>query len=75
MPENDEGQRREDIEIAGYRLLVKFHNETECGEGGDHWAECDALVAAFGWVSWEAWDYCVVHGVIDSESVVGARSE
>lgn len=42
-------------ERAAFRLLRKFHCETACGRGGMHWAECDALVDAFGWVSWEAW--------------------
>ena len=49
-------ERRVLVEESVYRLLVKFHNETECGEGGDHWAECEALVDAIGWVSWEVWD-------------------
>lgn len=43
------------MERAAYRLLVKFHNETECGANGVHWAECEALHGAFGWPSWEAW--------------------
>jgi hypothetical protein len=38
-----------------YRLLVKFHRETECGRDGLHWAECDALCSAFGWESWDEW--------------------
>lgn len=48
-------ERYQWAEMKAYRLLQKFHQETDCGEGGDHWAECDALVDAFGWVSWEAW--------------------
>ena len=53
-------ERYQWAEIAAYRLLRKFHLETKCGKrNGDHWAECDALVDAFGWESWEAWQMIV----------------
>jgi hypothetical protein len=26
----------------------KFHIETDCGKGGDHWAECDRISEMFG---------------------------
>lgn len=42
-------------EIAAHRLLLKFHSETECGQDGLHWAECDALADAFGYDSWDIW--------------------
>ena len=45
----------ERLEPAVFRLLQKFHIETDCGRDGDHWAECDALVDAVGWLSWEVW--------------------
>ena len=57
-------ERYQNAEIAAYRLLQKFHLETKCGRrNGDHWAECDALVDAFGWESWEAWQ-TIVQGMI-----------
>ena len=62
----DEDTRRENIEVAAFRLLSKFHIETDCGQP-DHWAECSALVDALGWVSWEAWEYAVMNGVLDSQ--------
>lgn len=40
---------------ATYRLLDKFHEETDCGEDGEHWAECEALCHAFEIESWEVW--------------------
>lgn len=48
-----------ECEKAAYRLLRKFHREAECGNKRMHWAECEGLVDAFGWVSWEAWDRSV----------------
>lgn len=54
-----ERERNMRSETAAFELLLKFHKETECGEGGDHWAECEALVDSFGWVSWEAWERLV----------------
>ena len=51
-----------DAEIAAYRLLQKHHQETDCGRGDvGHSAECDGLVDAFGWVSWEAWEVLVMN--------------
>ena len=52
------------MEEAAFRLLRKFHKETECGEGGDHWAECEGLVEAAGWLSWEVWEQIVEMGVV-----------
>jgi len=51
--QDDYGDR---LEEAAFRLLRKFHIETDCGEDGDHWAECDNLVDAVGWISWMAWE-------------------
>ncbi len=51
-------ERLAEVEEAAFRLLHKFHRETDCGRGavrGDHWAECDRLVDALGWDSWEVW--------------------
>ena len=46
---------------ATYRLLRKFHAETDCGKRkDDHWAECNALVNAFCWGSWEIWQLAVL---------------
>ena len=42
-------------QIAVYRLLLKFHRETDCGRPF-HWAECERLVELFGWSSWEDWN-------------------
>jgi hypothetical protein len=50
-----ESARLQVAEEHAFRLLLKFHKETDCGKDGDHWAECDALVDAFGWRSWERW--------------------
>jgi hypothetical protein len=47
------------LQLAPYRLLRKFHTETDCGAeamGGDHWAECEALVDALGLESWDQLD-------------------
>lgn len=55
-----ERERNVRSEMAAFDLLLKFHKETECGEGGDHWAECEALVDSFGWISWEAWGRTVM---------------
>jgi hypothetical protein len=52
-PETD-ADRLVAAEMAAYRLLLKFHKETICGRPY-HWAECEALVDAFGWASWEVW--------------------
>jgi hypothetical protein len=51
-----------DIEEAAFRLLGKLHRETACGRHGDHWAECDRLIAALGWTSWEVWREMVRRG-------------
>ncbi len=39
--------RVDTLETAAFRLLRKFHVETECGQP-DHWAECEALSYALG---------------------------
>lgn len=51
---NDE-DRRMDVEWAAYMMLLKFHKETDCGDEGMHWHECDQLVTALGFSSWEVW--------------------
>lgn len=43
------------LEAKTLALLFKFHKETECGEEGMHWVECDELVQEFDWESWEEW--------------------
>ena len=48
-------EQRVDVEVAVFDLLQKFHRETDCGERGDHWIECDRLAQAIGEESWEAW--------------------
>jgi hypothetical protein len=51
-----------DIEEAAFQLLARVHRETDCGQAGDHWAECTRLVDAIGWVSWEVWREMVRRG-------------
>jgi hypothetical protein len=38
------------------RLLRKFHHETTCGSDGWHWAECESLVDALGWMDYDEFD-------------------
>jgi hypothetical protein len=38
-----------------YRLLRKFHAETDCGKDGRHWAECEAACQAFLYDDWQEW--------------------
>jgi hypothetical protein len=55
-PRRDEGEEaRVAIEVAAFRLLAKFHRETDCGRPY-HWAECERLADAFGYDSWPVWE-------------------
>lgn len=54
-----ESERANSMEKAAFLLLMKMHQEAGCGNDGDHWAECDALVEACGYGSWEGWKMAV----------------
>ncbi|MDA8113968.1 MAG: hypothetical protein M0Z43_04475 [Acidithiobacillus sp.] len=54
LGEFTEAALADDLSIALSFLLIKFHRETDCGQNGMHWAECDRAIAALGYQSFDA---------------------
>lgn len=43
-------------DVTLIQALRKFHRETDCGDAGLHWVECERLCDVFGYANFEAWD-------------------